>query len=124
MIIQLNIDSTGNLINYPIPLSGKCRVKLIKIEYLHNTASANPNFILCRLESNSLFNNSQLGGYIYFLNVTQPFYGNEFVFDVDLPQQITVSVRQANGATLPTTAGNYASLLVTLDIEEINKMIR
>jgi hypothetical protein len=123
MIVQIVIPSSGSVSSI-LPITGKCKIKLIKIDYLHNTAAAVIPYI-CRLESNELFNNTpQLSGRIFFLNSSQAFWGSSFIVYSDIPQQVNISVRLSDGSAIPTTAGGLSSLLLTLDIEEINKYIQ
>jgi hypothetical protein len=125
MLFQILIDKDdpNRSKTVPSPFTGRCRVKLIKIEYLHNTGGA-PNFLICRLNSDTLFNSTPgLSGRIFFNNTTQPYYANNFVFEATLPDSITVNITLANGNVIPISNGNFGRLIITLDIEPINKMI-
>ncbi len=128
--------------NYPtalinVPFIGKCRVKIIKIDYFFNTAGS----ILQRIVAinSQVFNTNSLltpsntpniqvipsMGRILFYNTTNPYYGNNFVIDdLMINGVFDITLSDETGAALPTPAtnGGYTNLLLTLDIEYMGKV--
>lgn len=118
MIFQFIFTNGAITQTIGLPFTGRCRVKLIKIDYFYdNTAVINTR--LMSLQSPQLFNSTPLSGSITFLNSLPNYYGDNFKFIADLPQFVTLNVVGAP----PGGAGGYLGLLATFDIEPENLMI-
>lgn len=115
MIFQIAVGATGSIVQ-PVPFQGLCKVKVIKIDYIFDTAAA-INQQLISIRSNTLIN-TPLSGNILFFNTSNPYFGKNFELpDIYLAGQIDFTLRVFPDSNLPAGAGGYTNCLITLDIE-------
>ena len=115
MIFQFRFDNANivngvKIINQTLPFSGRCIVKIIRIDVSNNLQLAASDDIM-RLTSDQFFNSTPLSGQIFFLNNANNYYGDNFIFECDLPQNITF--------TLLDIPQSYDGLIMTVDIKPI-----
>lgn len=109
MIVQLCLGNNFAVapMVFPVPFNGRCRVKVVRINFVRIPAVDNQAIL--RLYSRVL-------GLIYFQNVADTNYSDQFVLeDVDIGGLIDLKLEDADG--LPFDHLQYADMLLTLDIE-------
>jgi hypothetical protein len=111
-----------------VPFVGKCRLKIIKLDYQFNTAGAIQQRLIA-INSRVLINYTPLSGRILFFNTTNPYYNDTFIID-DILINGTFDIRLTDevGAVIPlgygggAVNGGYLNCLITLDIEYMDKL--
>jgi hypothetical protein len=119
MIFQLSVGPSGST-EQPVPFNGPCRVRVVKIDYVFDTAAAITQAVI-QVDSNILANSTVLSRRILFFNTTNPYYGKNFEFDTIIPNSISLSLSVFGGGALPAGNGGYLDTVITLDIEEIKQ---
>lgn len=120
MIFQATLGNTGNSANgttFNVPFVGRCRVKIIKIDYF---VSGFPTSLLLRLESRTIINNTPISPYIYFMSLHHPTFVDFIYEDIEINGMIDFSVKTETGGIIG--GGNYTDCLITLDIEYMDKI--
>lgn len=115
MIFQFVVGPTGAIVQ-PVPFIGKCKVKIIRIDYVFDTAAAISQQVI-QIQSQTLINNTALSGRILFYNTTNPYFGDNFIIDdVDINGYFDITLQVLGGAPLPFGAGGYTNCIITADI--------
>ena len=106
MIFQINVPLAGNVVQ-PVPFVGPCTVKIVKIDYIFDTAAAIQQAVIAI--NSSVLINTALSGRILFFNTTNPYFGSNFILpELIIPGQIDIQLSTVAGGALPAGAGGYS----------------
>lgn len=111
MLQQIYITNNANA-NVAVQFIGRCRVRIIRIDYVQSDATNRT----IAINSQSLFNNIP-NSRLIFSSTSAPFYGDHFEFDCVLNGLINLNLTDFITGTPP---GAITSCILTLDITPMN----